>query len=176
MDRRGIAASSVAILLASCATRTPGTELARIRAERLGLEGAERATFAREVTGCIHHEQARGSARGPASSLSVGASGEASGTSVGGLTAVGVMASVLAAGIAYRWWKGIGHQGARPAEPCAAAADTPRPATDAVDLQASGTVAGVAMIDAPDTVVDACLDTVTTRWRAECVPAATLPP
>jgi hypothetical protein len=150
--------------------------LIRVRAERLGLDGAERATFTREVAGCVRHEQARGSARGPASTLSVGASGEAPGASVGGLTAVGVMASVLAAGIAYRWWKGIGHHGARSAEPCAAAADASRAATDAVNPQASGTLAGVAMIDAPDTVVDACLEAVTTRWRAECVPAATLRP
>jgi hypothetical protein len=177
--RGPIAAILSAAVLASCAaSRGAGAELATRRAERLGLQGAERDAFTREVAACVRRERARdGAARVPTSTLSVGVSGEASGTSAGGLAAVGVMATALAAGIAYRWWPGVRHRDSRTAEPSGVAARSPAPATvaadpprtaaDAVGSHAPSGIAGAALADAPDTIVDACLETVAARWQAE---------
>jgi hypothetical protein len=183
MPRKTLAVLLFPAVLAACVARGPASELARARARGLGLSAREREAFAREVTACVRREQARAEQeRRPAtpSTLAVGVRGEAAGDSAGGLAAVGVMATAITAGIAYRWWKGIGHRAARGAEPGAAAANTAQPAADAVRPDTPVAVADTAAIEgepaASTGIVDACLATVTARWSAAVPPGRAVPP
>lgn len=178
---RGTAIVLIASLLGACAARGPVAEVAAERAGALGLTSTEREAFTREVAACVRREQGRRARpREPASTPAVGASSEAPPGSAGGPAGIGVMASVITAGIAHRWWKGVGRRAARTAEPGAAGSDTPRTAADSVRpdtpvaaadqavATADGPAASVdATADASDTVVDACLATVTARWRGD---------
>ena len=156
MLRKRIAVVMAASLVASCAARDSASDLAWRRAGVIGLAGAEREAFMREVEACVRREQAAHALpHGPSTTLAVGASGEAPGGSASGLAGVGVMASVLAAGITYRWWKGVGHAGASTAQPGAVEPDAPPAA------------AGAAAGDVPRATLDGCLDAVTNRWRSD---------
>ena len=181
MLHKGTAIVLMASLLGACAARGPVVGVAAERAGALGLTGAEREAFTREVGACVRREQGRGAGRRePSSTLAVGASGEAAGGSPGGRAGIGVMASGVTAGIAHRWWKGVGRRAVRTAEPGAAGSDTSRTAADTVRPntpvaaadQAVATAGGPAATvdptaDASDTVVDACIATVTARWRGD---------
>lgn len=150
-----------ALLLSSCAGRKLEMAAAR-RSDALGLDSAEREAFTREVEACVGDEPAGTTAVAPATTVSVGASGEAATGETSGLAVVGVLASVVVAGIthrAYRWWRG------RPTGdgPVRAQAET-SPA-----VRAEGSAEPVAATRARDPAgghtLETCLDIVTTRWR-----------
>jgi len=112
---RLIASLLVLTVVSSCAPAPgPHAEIARDHGTGRGQAG-ERSPLDPQDAPAVGVEQSR-LWRVPGR-LAVGASGEAAGSSAGGLAAVGVMATALAAGVVYRWWKGVTSDLTRSAEP-----------------------------------------------------------
>ncbi len=175
-----VCGSIVALVASSCG----GGELARAahrRGEALGLDAAERDTFTREVEACVGREPARTRARAlaPSTTVAVGAYGEAPAGSAGGLAAIGVIASAVAAGIGYRayhWWQSrrrganLGVRAEPRPSPVPRASGAAEPVLAARASAQRGdspeSLAAARSGDAGDPpALETCLDSVTERWR-----------
>jgi len=183
--QRATAAALTVCLVASCAARGSVVEIAYGRAAALGLGETDRRRFAGEVDACVTRAEGARPV-GPAGTLAVGVSGEAEGGSPAGLAGIGVIAGVLAAGVAYRWWRAIGHRGGRAAEPGAAMPATSTASAGAAATKAPAAQGGNAAVPAAgtstagerrsgDSALDACIDDVTARWRSRAAEGAPAP-
>jgi hypothetical protein len=154
--------AGAALLVSSCVGRSVTNAAAR-RSDALGLDAAQRDAFTREVEACLGGKSAESRARAPATTVAIGASGEAPGGSAGGLAAVGVIASAVTVGIVYRayhWWKARHRDDVSDRRVEARPSPVPR-APGSAEVIASGRSEG----DATEATLDSCLATVTQRWR-----------
>ena len=122
-------------------------------ADELGLEGAERRRFQREVEACVRRRD-RETTGGP--TIAVSAQGGADADSGAGLAAIGVAAAVLAGGIVY----GVAQEDAASEEDPDAASEEDVEAAPEVDVLREEPP------DVSEPFVAVCVHEVSARWRA----------